>query len=79
MSVIRGLLFAIFQSGFMSLLLSSIGYVNQHGFALWSWSLWRNGWLVSWAFAFPAALIFSVIANRLVDFLLNPFVTDRRN
>jgi hypothetical protein len=67
-TALRGLLFALFQSGLMSLLLSSIGYVNQHSFASWSWPLWWNGWLISWVFAFPAAMIFSIVANRLVDF-----------
>lgn len=65
-------LFGFLLSGLMSLLVAGISTLRAVGLGpdfLW---LWAGSWLTAWLFAFPAVLIVSPLARRIVRSLVNP-------
>ncbi len=66
------LLFAFLLSGLMSLLVAGISTLRAAGLGpdfLW---LWAGSWLTAWLFAFPAVMLVSPLARRIVRSLLIP-------
>lgn len=64
------LLFGFFLSGLMSLLVAGISTLRAAGMGPGFVSLWLTSWLTAWLFAFPAVLLVSPVARRLVRSLL---------
>lgn len=64
------LLFGFFLSGLMSLLVAGIATLRAAGVGPGFVSLWVTSWLTAWLFAFPAVLVVSPFARRLVRSLL---------
>ena len=64
------LLFGFFLSGLMSLLVAGIATLRAAGVGPGFLSLWLTSWLTAWLFAFPAVLVVSPVARRLVRSLL---------
>ncbi|MGB3556071.1 MAG: DUF2798 domain-containing protein [Jannaschia sp.] len=60
------LLFSLFLSGMMSLLVSGIATFRAVGLIDGVVGLWTGNWLSSWVVAFPAVLIVAPMARRLV-------------
>jgi hypothetical protein len=63
------LLFSLILSGLMSLLVSGIATLRAVGMANGSVSLWAGAWLTSWAVAFPAVLVVTPVARRVVQLI----------
>lgn len=63
-------LFGFFLSGLMSLLVAGISTLRAAGMGPGFLSLWAGSWLTAWLFAFPAVLLVSPLARRLVRSLL---------
>lgn len=63
-------LFGFFLSGLMSLLVAGIATLRAAGMGPGFLSLWAGSWLTAWLFAFPAVLLVSPVARRLVRSLL---------
>lgn len=63
-------LFGLFLSGLMSLLVSGIATLRAAGMGPGFLSLWITSWLTAWLFAFPAVLLVAPVARRLVRSLL---------
>ena len=59
-------LFSLFLSGFMSLLVSRIATLKNAGLTADILSLWMGAWLSSWLLAFPAVLVIAPLVRRLV-------------
>ncbi|MDO8387636.1 MAG: DUF2798 domain-containing protein [Polaromonas sp.] len=72
------LLFGFFLSGLMSLLVAGIATLRATGVGPGFLSLWLTSWLTAWLFAFPAVLVVSPLARRLVRSLLVPESADGR-
>ncbi|WP_341919861.1 DUF2798 domain-containing protein [Polaromonas sp. YR568] len=72
------LLFGFFLSGLMSLLVAGIATLRAAGVGSGFVSLWLTSWLTAWLFAFPAVLVVSPLARRLVRSLLVPESADGR-
>ncbi|MDO9116143.1 MAG: DUF2798 domain-containing protein [Polaromonas sp.] len=66
------LLFGFFLSGLMSLLVAGIATLRAAGVGPGFLSLWLTSWLTAWLFAFPAVLLVSPVARRVVRSLLQP-------
>lgn len=64
------LLFGFFLSGLMSLLVAGIATLRAAGPGPGFLALWITSWLTAWLFAFPAVLIVSPVARRMVCRLL---------
>ena len=64
------LLFGFFLSGLMSLLVAGIATLRAAGVGPGFVSLWLTSWLTAWLFAFPAVLVVSPVARRVVRSLL---------
>ena len=64
-------LFGFVLSGLMSLLVAGIATLRAGGVGPGVLSLWVTSWLTAWLFAFPAVLLVSPVARRLVRGLLN--------
>jgi hypothetical protein len=64
------ILFGFILSGLMSLLVSGIATLRAAGLGPGFLSLWAGSWLTAWLFAFPAVLIVSPVARRVVRSLL---------
>ncbi|MDP3170957.1 MAG: DUF2798 domain-containing protein [Polaromonas sp.] len=64
------MLFGFFLSGLMSLLVAGISTLRAAGMGPGFVSLWLTSWLTAWLFAFPAVLLVSPVARRLVRSLL---------
>lgn len=62
-------LFGFILSGLMSFLVSGIATLRATGFVPDFPGLWISAWLTAWLFAFPAVLLVSPIARRLVALL----------
>ena len=65
------ILFGFFLSGLMSLLVSGISTLRAAGMGPGFLSLWAGSWLTAWLFAFPAVLLVSPLARRVVHSLLS--------
>ncbi|WP_271411493.1 DUF2798 domain-containing protein [Pseudomonas sp. Q1-7] len=63
-------LFSLILSGLMSLLVSGISTVRATGLVPDFAGLWFGAWLTAWLFAFPAVLLVTPIARRLVGWLV---------
>ncbi|MDI1273610.1 DUF2798 domain-containing protein [Polaromonas sp.] len=59
-------LFGFFLSGLMSLLVAGIATLRAAGMGPGFLSLWAGSWLTAWLFAFPAVLLVSPVARRIV-------------
>jgi len=68
----ESILFGFFLSGLMSLLVSGISTLRAAGMGPGFLSLWAGSWLTAWLFAFPAVLLVSPLARRVVRRLLSP-------
>ncbi|HQR97636.1 MULTISPECIES: DUF2798 domain-containing protein [unclassified Polaromonas] len=66
----ESMLFGFFLSGLMSLLVAGISTLRAAGMGPGFLSLWITSWLTAWLFAFPAVLVVSPVARRLVRSLL---------
>ncbi len=64
------LLFGFFLSGLMSLMVAGIATLRAAGVGPGFLSLWLTSWLTAWLFAFPAVLLVSPVARRVVRSLL---------
>ena len=65
------LLFGFLLSGLMSLLVSGISTLRAAGMGPGFLLLWAGSWLTAWLFAFPAVLLVSPVARRLVRSLVD--------
>lgn len=65
------MLFGFILSGLMSLLVSGIATIRAAGLGPGFLSLWGGSWLMAWLFAFPAVLLVSPLARRIVRSLLS--------
>jgi hypothetical protein len=65
------MLFGFFLSGLMSLLVSGISTLRAAGMEPGFLALWAGSWLTAWLFAFPAVLLVSPVARRVVRSLLS--------
>lgn len=63
-------LFGFFLSGLMSLLVAGISTLRAAGMGPGFLPLWAGSWLTAWLFAFPAVLLVSPLARRVVRSLL---------
>lgn len=61
------LLFGLILSGLMSLLVSGISTWRAAGPAADFLGLWSSAWLMAWLVAFPAVLLVTPLARRLVE------------
>jgi hypothetical protein len=64
------ILFGFVLSGLMSLLVSGISTLRAAGVGPGFVPLWAGSWLMAWLFAFPAVLLVSPVARRVVRSLL---------
>ncbi len=64
------ILFGFFLSGLMSLLVSGISTLRAAGMGPGFLPLWAGSWLTAWLLAFPAVLLVSPLARRVVRRLL---------
>ncbi len=64
------LLFALLLSGFMSLMVSGISTLRATGPVPGFLELWISAWLAAWLFAFPAVLLITPLARRVVEGLV---------
>ncbi|KJH80376.1 DUF2798 domain-containing protein [Stutzerimonas stutzeri] len=64
------LLFALLLSGFMSLMVSGISTLRATGPVPGFFELWISAWLAAWLFAFPAVLLVTPLARRVVERLV---------
>jgi hypothetical protein len=64
------LLFGLILSGLMSLLVSGISTWRAAGAVPDFPGLWLGAWLMAWLVAFPAVLLVSPVARRVVDALV---------
>lgn len=71
-------LFGFVLSGLMSLLVAGIATLRATGVGPGFLSLWISSWLTAWLFAFPAVLLVSPVARRVVRSLLIPEAADGR-
>jgi uncharacterized membrane protein len=60
------LLFGLFLSGFMSLLVSGIATVRAIGIGEGFAAAWLTSWTSSWIVAFPVVLVVAPLVRRLV-------------
>lgn len=60
------LLFALILSGLMSILVSGIATFRAVGLVSNFAYLWTGTWLAAWLFAFPAVLLVSPFARKIV-------------
>ncbi|MGP9820276.1 DUF2798 domain-containing protein [Salinarimonas sp. NSM] len=65
------ILFALFLSGIMSLIVSGIATVRAVGFDDFVFK-WTTGWLFAWAVAFPGVFTFAPIVRRIVARVVEP-------
>lgn len=65
------ILFGFLLSGLMSLLVAGISTLRAAGLGPGFLSLWAGSWLTAWLFAFPAVLLVSPVARRIVRSLLS--------
>lgn len=63
-------LFGLFLSGLMSLLVSGISTFRATGPIPGFAALWTSAWLTAWLFAFPIVLIAAPMARRMVERLV---------
>ena len=63
-------LFGFVLSGLMSLLVAGIATLRATGAGPGFLPLWATSWLTAWLFAFPAVLLVSPLARRVVRSLL---------
>ncbi|MEG1101968.1 MAG: DUF2798 domain-containing protein [Comamonas sp.] len=63
-------LFALFLSGAMSLLVSGVSAFRLVGPVDGFIANWASVWVTSWLFAFPVVLIVAPMARRIVDWLV---------
>ncbi|MDP1955508.1 MAG: DUF2798 domain-containing protein [Polaromonas sp.] len=66
------LLFGFVLSGLMSLLVAGISTLLAVGVGPGFPMLWVGSWLTAWLFAFPAVLLVSPVARRVVRRMLSP-------
>jgi hypothetical protein len=62
--------FAFILSGLMSLMVSGIATFRATGLAADFFSLWIGAWITAWLFAFPAVMLVSPVARRMVGALV---------
>ena len=63
-------LFGLFLSGLMSLVVSGIATFRAAGGAEAFPTLWLGAWLTSWLIAFPVVLVVAPITRRVVNRLV---------
>ncbi|MBT0960690.1 DUF2798 domain-containing protein [Denitromonas iodatirespirans] len=63
-------LFSLILSGLMSFMVSGIATFRAAGFAPDFIGLWVGAWLTAWLFAFPAVMLVSPLARRMVGALV---------
>ncbi|TVO69266.1 DUF2798 domain-containing protein [Denitromonas ohlonensis] len=63
-------LFSLILSGLMSLMVSGIATFRATGFSPDFLGLWVGAWLTAWLFAFPAVMLVSPVARRMVGALV---------
>jgi len=64
------MLFALILSGAMSLLVSGIATYRAVGMTSDLTGLWFGAWLTAWAVAFPAVMLVTPFARRVVGLLV---------
>ena len=62
-------LFSLILSGLMSLLVSGISTFRAIGLVSNFANLWISAWLTAWFFAFPAVLLVTPLARKVVQLL----------
>lgn len=65
------MLFGLFLSGMMSLLVSGISTWRASGLGPGFVGVWLGSWLTAWPVAFPAVLLVAPLARRAVDRLVS--------
>jgi hypothetical protein len=63
-------LFALILSGLMSILISGIATYRAAGPGSNFGSLWAGAWLAAWLVAFPAVLLVTPLARKIVQLLV---------
>ncbi|WP_044875433.1 DUF2798 domain-containing protein [Pseudomonas sp. LFM046] len=64
------LLFSLILSGLMSLLVSGISTYRAAGWVPDFLGLWSGAWLTAWLFAFPAVVLVTPVARKVVGGLV---------
>lgn len=64
------IVFGFILSALMSLLVSGVATVRNHGLVDGFAGIWLNAWLPSWAIAFPVVLVVAPLARRAVGALV---------
>jgi hypothetical protein len=65
-------LFGLFLSGLMSLIVSGIATLKALGPVPAMPGAWMSSWLVAWAIAFPTVLVVAPLVRRIVAALTAP-------
>jgi hypothetical protein len=65
-------LFGLFLSGFMSLIVSCIATLRAIGVSDLFLFKWLTAWVGAWAVAFPAVLVVAPLVRRLVAWMTVP-------
>lgn len=64
------LLFSLILSGLMSFLVSGIATLRAIGTGDNFFNAWVGAWLAAWFFAFPAVMLVTPVARKVVQFLI---------
>ena len=64
-------LFGLFLSGFMSLIVSGVSTANARGLGAGFVGDWMSAWAFSWVIAFPVVLLVAPFVRRLVARLVD--------
>lgn len=63
-------MFSLILSGIMSLLVSGIATLRAVGVTDGMVSLWASAWLAAWIVAFPAVMVVSPLARKVVQLVV---------
>lgn len=64
------MLFSLILSGIMSLLVSGIATLRAVGVSDGMVGLWASAWLAAWVVAFPAVMVVSPFARKVVRLVI---------
>jgi len=60
------ILFGLFLSGLMSLMVSGVSTLGVMGLVSGFFTAWMGNWAFSWAVAFPSVLVVAPLVRRMV-------------
>ena len=64
------MLFSLILSGVMSFLVAGIATLRAAGMTDGMLSLWASAWLTAWVVAFPAVMVVSPFARKVVQLVI---------